>query len=79
MARKKRTDRKVEILNEFNEMMKEVKSVMPHNFGKHLWELWQEYTGRTAPFRNCSACVSSKILYLKKEYKKLVEENESGK
>ena len=51
------------------------RSLVNQSTGAEIWKLWQEYTGRTAPYRNCSACLFSKVKYLNNELKKLPEDD----
>lgn len=35
--------------------------------GRQIWDFWQRYTERNAPFSGCSSCVPPKVKYLAKE------------
>lgn len=56
-----------------------VKTLATDEDARKLWGIWQEYTGRTATYRNCSVCVYSKVKFLKKEYKRLKDGEQNSK
>lgn len=60
--------RKIELLKRFNELINNgTKSIVPDNVAREIWNIWQEYTGRTSNYRNCSVCFYPKIKFLKRE------------
>lgn len=80
MAKKKSRSveiHKMELLEEAMQIIS-VKTLATDEDARKLWGIWQEYTGRTATYRNCSVCVYSKVRFLKKEYKRL-KDNENSK
>lgn len=80
MAKKKSRSveiHKMELLEEAMQIIG-VKTLATDEDARKLWGIWQEYTGRTATYRNCSVCVYSKVKFLKKEYKRL-KDNENSK
>lgn len=81
MAKKKSRSveiRKMELLEEAMQIIG-VKTLATDEDARKLWKIWQEYTGRTATYRNCSVCVYSKVKFLKKEYKRLKDGEQNSK